>query len=411
MFRAFVLIVVIAIFAKPAYEWATSFIVSAPEAIIVETEVAAQPDALQATQQVQNSMTTSSPAKQELADKINSLETLTDAFYYYFSRYETDFTINYNGNTANLESMMNEAIDIALARDTYVAGHLSMREISYEYNKVAATIHVRQTYLTNLQQEQVVDAKIQSLVSTLPVQSMNDFQKVKFVNDYIVQNTQYSDATATSAHSAFTLVQEGKAVCQGYALFATKLLRALGIEAMYVTGEVFSGGHAWNLVKVDGEWYHLDTTWNDPVPDRGSGIRYDYFLTNDEQLARDHVWERSNYPRATSNAYAFMHVVQDSYEKDGYMYYSNSAADNTLYRLHMQTGINEQVTNIRALYVVGAGNKLYFSNYSNGGYLTEVNIDGTGERVLIKEKVSNLFVEGGYIYFYANNQQQKIAIP
>ena len=66
------------------------------------------------------------------------------------------------------------------------------------------------------------------------------------------------------------VLKEHKGVCQGYALLALKMLRELGIETLYVVGEVNTGPHAWNLVKVDGEWYHLDTTWNDPVPDRGN---------------------------------------------------------------------------------------------------------------------------------------------
>ena len=405
MFRAIVFIVALAVFAKPAYEYVSDYL-EQPTPEIVETVV-------QNEQIVtQQNVPIAAPAKAEvkIASDIDSLEKLTDAFYVYFSQYATSFTIQYKGNTADIDYLINKAVEDALARDSYVAGHLSAREINYEYTKFAATINVKQTYLTNLQQEQVVDAKIASLVAGLDVATMSDFQKVKFVNDYIVKNTQYSEETATSAHSAYTLVQEGKAVCQGYALFATKLLRALGVEAMYVTGEVYSGGHAWNLVKVDGDWFHLDTTWNDPVPDRGSGVRYNYFLVSDQVLRADHVWQTANYPAADSERYQFMQTVQDSYEKDGYIYYSNSSDDNKLYRLHMQTGETKLVADTRALYIVGLDEWLYFSNYSNGAYLSKIRVDGSEESVLVREKVSNLFVEGGYLYFTANGVQQKIKL-
>ncbi len=93
---------------------------------------------------------------------------------------------------------------------------------------------------------------------------MSDFEKAKAVNDYIVLNTTYSENTATSPHNPYAILKEGKGVCQAYALLTYRLLKAGGMDVRYVTG--YAGeDHAWNLVKVDGKWYHLDTTWNDPV--------------------------------------------------------------------------------------------------------------------------------------------------
>ena len=68
----------------------------------------------------------------------------------------------------------------------------------------------------------------------------------------------------------------------------------------------YGEGHAWNLVQLDGQWYHLDVTWNDPLPDRGNEVRYGYFLVSDTHLARDHTWIMADYPSATNEQYAAM---------------------------------------------------------------------------------------------------------
>ena len=109
---------------------------------------------------------------------------------------------------------------------------------------------------------------------------------MKAVNDYIVSQTAYTSETKSSPHSAYTVLAERGGVCQGYALLAHSMLQKLGIETQYIVGYVGEVGHAWNLVKLGGQWYHFDTTWNDPVPDRKGAVRYQYFLVDDRTMAR-----------------------------------------------------------------------------------------------------------------------------
>ncbi|MER1986551.1 MAG: transglutaminase domain-containing protein [Solibacillus sp.] len=229
-----------------------------------------------------------------------SLDDLVETFYVYSSRFEQNFVMNFVGSTNGLEGLLEQISEELEKKDPYIYGHLSKREIVYEYSKIKAEIKVEQSYSTNVEQEQQVDALVAQLVSSVP-QTMTTYDKVKFVNDYIVKNTVYSESSKASPHSAYAVAIEGKGVCQGYALFAYKLLRALGVENHYVTGEVETGGHAWNLVKVDGAWYHLDTTWNDPLPDRGQEVRYDYFLISDAQIGQDHMWEQGKFPQAVNS--------------------------------------------------------------------------------------------------------------
>jgi len=345
-----------------------------------------------------------------LPNEVQSVEELADAFYYYFSNWETEFTIHYNGSTTDIEKIIERAVTEAISRNQYIEGHLSDRKIEYEYSLMDAKITVHQQYLTNPEQELIVDAEVAEILSNVNSKNMTDFEKVKFVNDYIVKNTSYSEDTEASPHSACAVVSEGKGVCQGYALLALRLLQGLGVESKYVVGEVYTGGHAWNLVKVDGEWYHLDTTWNDPVPDREKAVSYKYFLLNDAQMKLDHNWEQANYPQAKSGKYTFMKQVDHGYELDGYLYYSNTEENNYLYRVDLTTGVSERVTDSRALYIVGYGDWLYFSNYSRGAFLSKIRTNGQDESTLYQTEVKNLFIEDGYLFFSTPDGLKKMKL-
>lgn len=227
-----------------------------------------------------------------------NVEELAYAFYSHMRNWETKFTIEFVGDTTNLGDMLDEAYALAKARDGYVLGHLDRMNLTYEYTTKKATITVLQKYLTDTHQEAFVDQQVSRILPTIVTDAMSDEEKVLAVNDYIVRNTIYGTATEASPHSAFAVLMEGQAVCQGYALVAYKMIDLLGIDVKYVTGEADGIGHAWNLVQLNGVWKHLDTTWNDPVPDRGDKVSRDYALLSDEQMMEAHTWLRADYPRA-----------------------------------------------------------------------------------------------------------------
>lgn len=79
------------------------------------------------------------------------------------------------------------------------------------------------------------------------------------------------------------------------------MLKEVGIQNHIVTGTGNGQAHAWNLVNIENKWYHLDTTFDDPVPDKAGRVTYSYFNMSDEQLSKDHDWDRSKYPAATTS--------------------------------------------------------------------------------------------------------------
>ena len=408
MLKRFTILVLLFIFAKPTYDLLSSYVqpLLAEMDVVETTEVTTLP--VQTTSVIDGETVQS---EINYPSAVQSVETLADAMYYHLSQFETDFTIQYNGNTQNLSAMLEEASLLASKRDPFIEGHLSMREITYTYTRSSAKIDVKQQYLITAAQVASVDATVDEILIKNNAHSLSDFDKIKFVNDYIVQNTVYSTETVHSPHSAYTVLAEGKAVCQGYALLAQKMLTKLGIESLYVVGEAGGVGHAWNLVKLNGGWYHIDMTWNDPTPDRGpNNVRYAYFLMSDQQLIKDHTWERADYPQAVDEQYMYMHIVSDSFEIDDYIYFSHDQDNNLLYRLHKPSKQVEKVADVRVQYLTGEGDWLYFSNYSNSGYLSKMHVSGSDESLLVKEKVKNLFILDGYLYFSTDSGNQKIQL-
>ncbi|MWC30809.1 S-layer homology domain-containing protein [Paenibacillus sp. MMS18-CY102] len=140
---------------------------------------------------------------------------------------------------------------------------------------------------------------------------MTDFEKELAIHDYLVLHTAYDydnylkDTVPTDSYSAYGSLFRGTAVCQGYAYAAHIMLELEGIDSQIVTGTANGVGHAWNKVKIDGEYYNLDVTWDDPVPDKQGRLVYSYFNVPDAALAKDHKWTASEWPAATATAYDY----------------------------------------------------------------------------------------------------------
>ncbi|MFJ5767716.1 transglutaminase domain-containing protein [Lysinibacillus sp. NPDC093210] len=349
----------------------------------------------------EQTLAVTSPVVQQPETKlvVTNAKEMADAMYAYYSSFSPTYEIQYKGSTERIEKIVEEAYDSAIKRDDFVYGHISKHSIRFEYGRKTAKIFGEQSYLMTPEQAAYVEMNAQEIVATIEKSAKTDVEKVRAVNDYIVANTAYTEQTKSSPHSAYTVLAEHGGVCQGYALLAHTLLQKLGLETQYIVGYVGKEGHAWNLVKLDGQWYHLDTTWNDPVPDRNGAIRYQYFLVDDRTMARDHTWIANDYPKATSTIYSYYQDIDFPAQVGNQLFYSSISDDNKLYVLDMTTGKAQRVTKTRAQYIVYADGWLYFSNYSHGAYLTKIRPDGSGEQVLNREDTKDLFIKDGYLYF------------
>lgn len=146
------------------------------------------------------------------------------------------------------------------------------------------------------EEQAVVDAAIASCVTD----GMSDYEIAKALHDYLALNNEYdmryySGGMPRISYTAYGALVNRTSVCAGYALAYERLMDQVGIPCEYVTGMTTRGSHAWNIIQIDGEWYHVDVTWDDPTPDREGYVRYKYFLKSDKAMSRDHVsWEASH---------------------------------------------------------------------------------------------------------------------
>lgn len=120
-------------------------------------------------------------------------------------------------------------------------------------------------------------------------QHIGDYEKVMAINDYIVHNCKYvSGADMEYSPTVYGCLVEKAANCEGYAKTFNMLAADVGLESVLITGVTDKGeNHAWNQVKVNGEWYNIDVTWADT--DDGDDVRRAYFLCDDDDFNRTHA--------------------------------------------------------------------------------------------------------------------------
>ena len=128
----------------------------------------------------------------------------------------------------------------------------------------------------------------------------SDLEIEKQIHDIIISNVSYKNNCKDVDHQLLGPLVKHEGVCDGISKLAVSLFRSMGIESTLVYGDLCAGGeiqgkHAWNLVRINGEWYHLDITSDLTLSD-GGFTRYDYFNLTDDEILRDHKVDHQSDP-------------------------------------------------------------------------------------------------------------------
>ena len=142
-------------------------------------------------------------------------------------------------------------------------------------------------YTENASQVKKINKASKKILKELNVSGMSDVAKVKTIHDYVVGLVTYDESLSDYSAYGGLVAKKHSTVCQGYALIMYKLLTDAKVPCHYVTGDV-GGAHAWNIVKINKKWYHLDTTWDDP----SYYPIYDYFLKGSKTFSNDHTTDK-----------------------------------------------------------------------------------------------------------------------
>ena len=188
--------------------------------------------------------------------------------------------------------------------------------------------------------QNAMEAGFQEVSSLIPADA-SDYEKVRIVYTYVIDNTQYQ--ASDDDQSIAGVFWKKEAVCEGYAGAVQYLLERIGVPCIYVDGSTQGSteGHAWNIVKLDGEYYYVDAT-NGDQPDFLNGnaaqleehktIIYDYLCPFPEEYEKKYIRsEELTVPDCTAkdmNFYVLNQGCFDGYDWENIYDYCKMRLDN-----------------------------------------------------------------------------------
>lgn len=197
----------------------------------------------------------------------------------------------------------------------------SNKTLRVESPKVELTIEYPLKVTNSLKQ---YDAKASGLIDQVIHQkiapSMADYEAEWTLFQYIIDSVTYSKTVVQGvdyvnptpmSHTLYGALIDKKAVCDGYASSLMYLLNTVGVPTRMIVGDIKGGeAHGWNMVKIQGAYYHVDSTWADEEGE-GIGAFYNYFNEQDSYMRQTHVWDANKHPKAVTQSYSGVYMPLD----------------------------------------------------------------------------------------------------
>lgn len=135
---------------------------------------------------------------------------------------------------------------------------------------------------------QQLNGKVSAIIKAMP-SGLSELDREIYLVDYLTKNCVYDTAAVTDntrwkAFTSYGALVEGIVVCEGYSRSMQLLSSYAGLQSMLLTGQGSGVNHMWNLMRIDGKWYHLDVTWSDNNP-----TVYNYFNVTDAVIEQTHT--------------------------------------------------------------------------------------------------------------------------
>lgn len=225
----------------------------------------------------------------------NYEECIYDALY---NMKETADLSEYNVDFAEVEKYLsfifNQHPEIYYLTSASMVSQTGLLEFSYSIEKEQM-----------LAERKFVEEQTSPVINRIKPE-WTDTQKALFIHDWLVANFMYDyrlyEYEGKENHDIYGFLRDGIGVCQSYAYTFMYMARKVGLESYLVIspekdtdgdGIADVAGHGWNVVKIDGNWYHVDATYDDPI--LGQSFKYDFvgevshskFLLSDEQIRTD----------------------------------------------------------------------------------------------------------------------------
>ena len=226
---------------------------------------------------------------------------------YYYNHMDKQKQTVYHGILQGITSLADEfqipALDGDALYDVFFQMRLDHPEVfwatgyKYRYYKDSPNIIFIPEYLFDKgkikEHQKAMKSRVEKLVR--PAQSLSEWEKEKYVHDFICQNVHYDKLKKAYSHEIIGPLGQGVGVCEGIAKAVKVLLDALGVWCVIaICGNNPEKGikyrHTWNIVRIGGAYYHLDATFDNTLgkSDKVEDIRYDYFNLDDGHIFKDH---------------------------------------------------------------------------------------------------------------------------
>lgn len=192
-----------------------------------------------------------------------------------------------------------EEIDVVM--DAYRRDHAEHFWMNSGYSVLYNTVTVNSIEATYLfsgsaleRAKAEMEQAIEQILSGI-TEEMSEFEKELYLHDTLADRITYVESE--NAHNAYGALVEGKVVCEGYAEALQVLLHRVGIQSFQAYGTSYNPSkntfepHAWNTVKINGKYYHVDLTWNDQT----SALYHAYFNVSDQIITLDHVLDETAF--------------------------------------------------------------------------------------------------------------------
>jgi len=195
-------------------------------------------------------------------------------------------------------------------------------------------------------------------VATLARESSSDpYEQIVFVHDYLIENAYYDhddleeyyktshSPSSEYIFSAYGCLVRGKTVCSGYAKAFQLVMRELGFDCSYVTGEA-GEPHGWNCLYIDGEGYFVDVTWDDYDLEKEAPF-YNYALITSEALSKTHTIDK-DFEVPVCNSKEYNYFIKKGYYAEKYSFdkaYEILSAQVGEDAIHIQFGSIKELKN------------------------------------------------------------------
>lgn len=279
------------------------------------------------------------------------------------------------------------------------------------------------------------DEEVRKALSVVTPQ-MSDMEKIIAIHEYLVLDCEYDYARLNAgtlkvshpdAYNAYGVLVDKQAVCNGYALAYMYLMNKLGIHTVIVSSEQVN--HAWNMVYLDGYWYEIDCTWDDPAWDTYGRVRHRDLLCSDVSFSSGHRasdWVIRDNGAVVTNISATSTKYDNAFWKnedfvsqlinhDGYFYYSTHGNFiNVINKVRIDDYNGDDISTIYSnipIWKPWNDNTRYYATsyssleevddrlvYTTPTTINSINFDGTDNKVIYTLPTGALgYIYGGHI--------------